>query len=193
MGKVKSGVEPGRRATAARDGLHLVIRAASFAAHKHRDQRRKGREQRPYINHPLELAEILYSEGGVSDATVIAAAILHDTVEDTQTTTDELRGHFGPEVARIVSEVTDAKFVGKAARKRIQVARAGHISRAAALVKLADKISNLRSVLAAPPIGWSLRRRQQYFEWAGEVVGRIRHVSPKLARQFDAVYRKKPT
>lgn len=191
MEKRESGASRRKRANAARSGLHLVVRAANFAAHKHRDQRRKGVERRPYINHPLELAEILCTEGDISDSNVIAAAILHDTVEDTETSLDELRGHFGGEIAAIVSEVTDSKFLDKATRKRLQIAKAGHISRGAALVKLADKISNLRSVLAAPPAGWSLRRKQQYFDWAKLVVDRIRHVHPGLARRFDAVYRRR--
>jgi len=143
-----------------RDGLGLIIRAADFAAREHREQRRKDAEATPYINHPIRLAAILYEEGGVRDPTVLAAALLHDTMEDTGTTYDELRGEFGAAVADVVAEVTDAKF--------------------------------LRDVLAHPPANWSLQRRQEYFDWAQEVVNQVRGVNPKLERAFDRLYRQRP-
>jgi guanosine-3',5'-bis(diphosphate) 3'-pyrophosphohydrolase len=175
-----------------RDGLGLIIRAADFAAREHREQRRKDAEATPYINHPIRLAAILYEEGGVRDPTVLAAALLHDTMEDTGTTYDELRGEFGAAVADVVAEVTDAKFLAKEARKRLQVSRARRSSDRAKLVKLADKISNLRDVLAHPPANWSLQRRQEYFDWAQEVVNQVRGVNPKLERAFDRLYRQRP-
>ena len=174
------------------DDLGLVLRAAQFAAHKHRDQRRKDAKATPYVNHPIALAEVLHSDGGVRDPVVIAAALLHDTIEDTETIHDELRGAFGSEVADVVVELTDVKFLGKEARKRLQVARAGRASDRARLVKLADKIANLRDVLASPPAGWSLARQQKYFDWAKEVVDQARGVNPRLERMFDQLYRKKP-
>lgn len=172
--------------------LGLVLRAAQFAAHKHREQRRKDAGETPYVNHPIALAEVLHSDGGVRDPVTIAAALLHDTIEDTKTTYDELRGAFGDEVADVVMELTDVKFLGKRSRKRLQVARAGRASDRAKLVKLADKIANLRDLLASPPAGWSLDRRQQYFDWAREVVDQVRGVSPKLERVFDRLYRQRP-
>lgn len=96
-------------ARALRSGLGLVITAAEFAAWKHRDQRRKDADASPYINHPIGLAQILWEEGGVTDPIVLAAALLHDTIEDTETTPEELRGRFGAMVAEIVAEVTDVK------------------------------------------------------------------------------------
>jgi len=146
----------------------------------------------PYINHPIALAEVLHADGGVDDPMVIAAALLHDTIEDTQTTYDELRGQFGVTIADTVIEVTDTKFLSKEVRKRLQVVKAGRASRAAKQVKLADKICNLRDVLASPPADWSLARRQQYFDWAKEVVDEARGVNAKLERVFDQLYRKRP-
>jgi len=172
--------------------LGLVLRAAQFAAHRHREQRRKDASETPYVNHPIALAEVLHSDGGVRDPVTIAAALLHDTIEDTRTTYDELRGAFGAEVADVVMELTDVKFLGKRSRKRLQVARAGRASDRAKLVKLADKIANLRDLLASPPAGRSLDRRQQYFDWAREVVDQVRGVSPKLERVFDRLYRQRP-
>jgi len=136
--------------------LGLVIRAAHFAAHKHKGQRRKDVKASPYINHPIGLAEVLHTDGGVSDAVVIAAALLHDTIEDTETTYEELRGAFGAAVADVVAEVTDVKFLGKELRKRLQIVKAGRASDRARLVKLADKICNLRDILASPPAGPAL-------------------------------------
>jgi guanosine-3',5'-bis(diphosphate) 3'-pyrophosphohydrolase len=171
----------------------VILRAIAFAAHKHREQLRKGVPASPYINHPIALANILWHEGGVVEPTVIAAAILHDTIEDTETDYNELRGEFGVMVADVVLEVTDVKWLDKHLRKRLQVARAGRASHAAKLVKLADKIANLRDIIASPPVDWSLERRQRYFDWAKEVVDEIRGVHGGLERRFDKVYRQRPT
>ena len=176
----------------AKDDLGLVLRAVQFAAQKHRDQRRKDVEARPYINHPINLAEVLHTDGGVRDPIVIAAALLHDTIEDTKTTYEELRGAFGAEVADVVVEVTDVKFLAKESRKRLQVAKARRASERARQVKIADKICNLRDILASPPAEWSLARRQKYFDWAKEVVDQARGVNPKLERMFDRLYRQRP-
>jgi guanosine-3',5'-bis(diphosphate) 3'-pyrophosphohydrolase len=166
--------------------LVLVLDAAAFAADKHRRQRRKDAEATPYINHPLSLATILAREGGVDDARVIAAALLHDTVEDTETTPDELEARFGAEVAGMVAEVTDDKSLCKAERKQLQVARAAHKSPGAKLVKLADKIANLRDIAATPPADWDQARKADYVRWASEVVAGMRGTSPALEAAFDA-------
>jgi guanosine-3',5'-bis(diphosphate) 3'-pyrophosphohydrolase len=169
-----------------------ILEAAAFAAHKHRDQRRKDPAASPYINHPIALANILANEGGILDATVIVAALLHDTIEDTETTAAELRQLFGEEVADVVMEVTDDKSLPKAERKRLQIEHAGHISERAKLVKMADKIANLRDIAASPPKDWTLTRRREYFDWAKQVVDGLGDVSPTLRAAFDAAYRRKP-
>ncbi|HSN41554.1 MAG TPA: HD domain-containing protein [Burkholderiales bacterium] len=170
----------------------LILRAVAFAAHKHRDQRRKDKDASPYINHPIQLAKVLWEEGGVRDAEVIAAALLHDTLEDTETTLQELRGEFGEDIAEIVLEVSDIQWIRKQVRKRLQVARARYSSEQARLVKLADKICNLRDMSAHPPAGWPLERKQQYFDWAKEVVDRLRGTHAVLEQKFDEVYALKP-
>lgn len=174
------------------DETRLLLRAASFAAHKHREQRRKDASATPYINHPLAVAAVLAEEGGVRDPAIIAAGLLHDTIEDTQTELAELRGRFGESIAGIVAEVTDTKFLGKRTRKKLQVARAGRSSEAAKLVKLADKICNLRDILACPPTEWSVERKQEYFDFAKRVVDRVRGASPELAERFDRLYARRP-
>src|SRR3954466_7229451 len=131
--------------------LALLLKALAFAAHKHRDQRRKDAEASPYINHPIALADVLVNEGGVTDFEVLCAALLHDTVEDTDTTHEELVDAFGSRIARIVAEVTDDQDLPKEERKRLQIEHAPHISREAKLVKLADKLCNLRDVAERPP------------------------------------------
>jgi len=173
-------------------GVGLILKALEFAAVKHRDQRRKDKRASPYINHPIELANVLWHEGGVADPVVIAAALLHDTVEDTETSWQELRGGFGDEVADVVLEVTDVKWLKKTLRKRLQVAKAKYASERARLVKLADKICNLRDVAAHPPAGWPLERRRQYFDWAKEVIDQVRGTHPVLERKFDEAYALKP-
>jgi guanosine-3',5'-bis(diphosphate) 3'-pyrophosphohydrolase len=146
--------------------MGLVLRATAFAALKHRDQRRKDAEASPYINHPIALADLLWDLGGVRDPVVIAAALLHDTIEDTETSATELRRAFGAKVAGIVGEVTDDKRLPKERRKELQIEHAAHISKSAKLVKLADKICNLRDILASPPKDRSIERKRQYFDWA---------------------------
>jgi guanosine-3',5'-bis(diphosphate) 3'-pyrophosphohydrolase len=168
--------------------LALLLKALAFAAHKHRDQRRKDPEASPYINHPIALADVLVNEGGVTDVEVLCAALLHDTVEDTATTPEELGAAFGERVARIVAEVTDDKTLPKAERKRLQVAHAGELSHEAKLVKLADKICNLRDVAERAPASWDLARRREYFDWAKRVVDGLRGAHPRLEAAFDAAY-----
>ncbi|MBZ5536318.1 MAG: HD domain-containing protein [Acidobacteriia bacterium] len=175
-----------------RNDLSLILRALSFAAHKHRDQRRKGESASPYINHPIALATVLCNEGGVSDVRVLCAALLHDTVEDTQTTPQELEEHFGAEIRHIVAEVTDDKSLPKAERKRLQIERAAHSSHQAKLVKLADKICNMRDLVEDPPERWGLKEQKEYFDWAKEVVDQIRGTNPQLEALFDAAYAKMP-
>lgn len=163
------------------------IKAVAFASEKHRNQRRKDADASPYINHPIALANVLANEGGVVDATILCAAVLHDTIEDTKTTADELKQMFGDKVTLIVLEVTDDKSLAKEVRKEEQVRHAPHISAEAKLVKLADKICNLRDILASPPADWSAERKQAYFEWAARVVAGLRGVHPGLEAVFDGL------
>ena len=186
----------GRPATRSRrseaEGLGLVLRAARFAARKHRDQRRKGRNREPYINHPLDVAHVLCFEGNICDPKILAAALLHDTLEDTQTTLQELTGEFGELVARIVMEATDERTLDWRVRKKLQVSRARTASLAARCVKIADKICNLRSLLAGPPLDWSIDRQRAYFDWARAVIEPMRGTDTALEARFDEVYRQRP-
>jgi guanosine-3',5'-bis(diphosphate) 3'-pyrophosphohydrolase len=165
-----------------------LITALAFAADKHRNQRRKDADASPYINHPIALANLLLNEAGVEDQRVLIAAILHDTIEDTDTTEQELVKDFGKDVADIVLEVTDDKSLPKAERKRLQIEHAAHISRRAKLVKLADKICNLRDIAASPPADWSVDRKREYFDWAKKVIDALRGVHPGLEHLFDKAY-----
>ena len=172
--------------------LALLLKALAFAAHKHRDQRRKDAEASPYINHPIALADVLVNEGGVADVEVICAALLHDTVEDTDTTHEELVNAFGSRVARIVAEVTDDGSLAKAERKRLQVEHAAALSHEAKLVKLADKICNLRDVAERPPAQWDRARQREYFDWAKRVIDGVRGAHPRLEAAFDKIYLNRP-
>lgn len=127
----------------------------NFAAIKHRDQRRHDSIETPYINHPVGVAYILTSKGNVTDLDVLMAAILHDTVEDTNTTFDEIENAFGTKIKNIVAEVTDDKSLPKMERKRLQIEHALTVSREAKLVKLADKLYNLRDLQKELPKGWT--------------------------------------
>ena len=170
--------------------MELVLRAAAFAAEKHRTQRRKDIDT-PFINHPIQLAYILV-QADIEDATVLAAALLHDTIEDTNTTHDEIEIVFGHEIANIVEECSDDKSLTKLERKQAQIEHAAKISPKARLVKLADKIANVSDIDGAPPAGWSLERKREYFDWAKQVVDRLRGTNAKLEARFDAEYAKRP-
>jgi guanosine-3',5'-bis(diphosphate) 3'-pyrophosphohydrolase len=167
------------------DALAAILKALHFAADKHRDQRRKDIEASPYINHPIEVAELVARVGGINDPVTLQGAILHDTIEDTKTTPEELEAAFGPEVRRLVEEVTDDTSLPKAERKRLQIEQAPHISDRARIVKLADKIANVRSVTQTPPAKWPLSRRQEYLDWTEQVVARLRGINPSLENLYD--------
>jgi guanosine-3',5'-bis(diphosphate) 3'-pyrophosphohydrolase len=171
--------------------LPLVLHALAFATEKHRGQVRKDADRTPYIRHPIALASLLW-EVGIQDAEVLAAAILHDTIEDTPTTHDELEKEFNREVADLVAEVTDDKRLPKAVRKQKQIEHAAHLPPRARLIKLADKICNLRDVAHSPPADWSIERRRQYFDWAQAVVKNVPEKHPRLAQLFDEAYAAKP-
>ncbi|CAF3901054.1 unnamed protein product [Rotaria sp. Silwood1] len=149
--------------------MEKFMNALQFAAYKHRFQKRKDRDQTPYINHPIGVAHILSNEAGIKDYDLLAAALLHDTIEDTETTFDELQQEFGPRIAGIVAELTDDKNLPKAERKRLQIADASKLSSDAILVRLADKISNLRDINRAIPVGWSKQRVEEYFQWSSKI------------------------
>lgn len=169
----------------AQNDISVLVAAAAFAAEKHRNQRRQDADASPYINHPIALANVLASEGGIIDVPTIAAALLHDTVEDTDTTAAELRRLFGDEIAAIVLEVTDEKSLPKAERKRLQIEHAPHLGARAKLVKLADKICNVRDIRRTPPANWPLERRREYLDWAGRVVDGLRGIHGGLEALFD--------
>lgn len=168
----------------------LFIKALSFAADKHKNQRRKDEAASPYINHPISLANILINEGGVNDINILIGAILHDTIEDTETSEEELRKEFGEKIASIVMEVTDDKSLAKEERKIKQIEHSSHISNEAKHIKLADKISNLRDIISSPPKNWPDERKQDYFEWAGKVIDQVRGTNSRLESIFDSLHLK---
>ncbi len=175
-----------------RGDLGAFLRALDFAARKHRDHRRKDINASPYINHPIALANVLVNEAGIDDPDVLCAALLHDTIEDTDTTPEELTEVFGKVICDIVLEVTDDTALPKEVRKRLQVENAAGASEKARLVKLADKICNVRDISASPPVTWDVDRQQKYFDWAKEVVDRIRGTNARLEAAFDKAYSQRP-
>lgn len=172
------------------NNLKTVLEAASWAAKKHSGQKRKGKEGEPYINHPLEVANLLASIGGIDDVNVLTAALLHDVVEDTATSPEELSRRFGKTVADIVLEVTDDKSLPKQERKRLQVEHAPNLSTGAKLVKLADKISNITDVIDRPAEDWDDRRRREYVDWGEDVAAGLRGVNTALESHFDELIKR---
>ena len=169
--------------------LSLLFKALAFSAEKHTKQRRKDIDKTPYINHPISLANIL-AQRWVIDENVLCAAILHDTIEDTETTVGELQEHFGEKITSIVLEVTDDKSLEKSIRKQMQVDHAATISHEAKLVKLADKIANITDIINMPPVDWSSDRKKDYFDWAKAVVDNLRGAHQGLEKDFDDLINK---
>ena len=166
-----------------------IFRALSFAADKHRRQRRKDSEQTLYINHPIKVVETLWSQGGVHELDVILACILHDTVEDTDASLAEIERVFGRAVSTLVAEVTDDKSLPKPERKRLQVERAPQLSHGAKLIRLADKAWNVYDVAYAPPAHWPFERRVEYLTWTERVVAGLRGCNSSLEDFYDAALR----
>jgi guanosine-3',5'-bis(diphosphate) 3'-pyrophosphohydrolase len=162
-----------------------VLRAADAAARWHVHQRRKGSAQEPYINHLLEVAMLVAQETDGSDPDLVMAALLHDVIEDQEVPRGVIAEAFGEPVAALVEEVTDDKSLPQAERKRLQVEHAHQKTDRAKILKLADKISNLRAMAMSPPPDWSVKRRLAYIRWARDVVAGLTGVSPRLEEEFE--------
>jgi (p)ppGpp synthase/HD superfamily hydrolase len=164
----------------------LLLAVLKFAAHKHTRQRRKDLEATPYINHPIEVAEVLSRIGGITDLPTLQAAILHDTIDDTETSPQELEDYFGQEVRLLVQEVTDDKSLPKQERKRLQVEHAPNLSTSAKLIKIGDKICNVSEITPTQPAEWPLQRKLEYLDWTEKVVLGCRDCNLDLEQHFDA-------
>jgi guanosine-3',5'-bis(diphosphate) 3'-pyrophosphohydrolase len=167
--------------------VRQLLAAAIFSADRHRDQRRKGVRETPYINHPLEVAERIVRVGGVDDTEVLVAAILHDTIEDTETTAEEIERHFGNAVAGLVLEVTDDRTLTSMERKRLVIEHAPHLTPRAKVIKIADKICNVADTASNPPASWSRQRRRDYLDFAEQIVLGCRGTNAALDAEFDEV------
>jgi (p)ppGpp synthase/HD superfamily hydrolase len=162
-----------------------ILAAANFAARKHANQRRKGDAAEPYINHLIEVAELVSSVVSETATDLVVAALLHDTIEDAGVTKEELMELFGPNVAQLVIEVTDDKSLPKQERKQLQIENAPRRSAGAQMIQLADKISNLRSLASSPPVDWNEHRKAEYVSWAKRVVNGFSAPNPVLKAELD--------
>lgn len=165
--------------------VSVFLRAANFAAKHHRKQRRKDGEGTPYINHPIEVANLLAEIGKITDVNVLAAAVLHDTIEDTDADEEDLRREFGEVILSLVLECTDDKSLPKQERKCLQIVNAPHKTPQAACIKMADKISNVKDIAHSPPPDWSLERRREYLDWTEKVVAGLRGHNKSLEELYD--------
>ena len=168
------------------NGVVGVARALDFAARKHAHQRRKGIRAEPYVNHLTEVALLLAEASDGGDPALVMAGLLHDTIEDTETTQAELEAAFGSDVAGLVAEVSDDTSLPREERKRRQVQSAPARSQRARMIKLADKTANLHSIHESPPVGWSGRRKREYVAWAREVAAACGPTNARLEAAFEA-------
>lgn len=167
--------------------ISRFLNALEFSADKHRSQKRKDVAGSPYINHPIKVAKLLWQEGEVRNIDILITAILHDTVEDTNTTIKEIKELFGDKVALYVSEVTDDKKLLKAERKLMQIEHAPHISQEAKQVKLSDKICNVWDIIYSAPAEWPLERKIEYLDWSDKVMEGLRGCNQKLEKVYDDI------
>jgi guanosine-3',5'-bis(diphosphate) 3'-pyrophosphohydrolase len=165
--------------------IQSILSAAHYAADKHANKRRKGAAAEPYVNHLIEVAHLVSATVSEPDPNLIIAALLHDVIEDVGVTKEELIQRFGADVADLVVEMTDDKALPKAERKQLQIQHAPKLSPRAQTIKLADKISNLRSILTSPPTNWDHRRKREYFDWAKSVVDGLTAPNPILKVEFE--------
>ena len=168
--------------------VRQILAAALFAAERHAAQRRKGRTAEPYVNHLLEVAELLARLTDELDTNLIVAALLHDTIEDDNAfnqASKEIAQRFGEDVASLVAEVTDDKSLPKETRKALQIENAAKKSPRAQSLSAADKIANVRSIATSPPANWTFERRVEYVRWARQVVGRYGQLNPTIAAAFQ--------
>ncbi len=168
--------------------LVKLTQAADYAARQHVAQRRKGEAGEPYVNHLLEVSTLLAEATGGCDVVLLMGGLLHDTLEDTDSTYEDLVQRFGEGVAALVAEVTDDKSLRKEERKRLQVETTAHKSNCAKLLKIADKTSNLRSLVRSSPTGWTAERLRDYVVWSEQVVRSCRGLNAKLEADFDAAH-----
>jgi guanosine-3',5'-bis(diphosphate) 3'-pyrophosphohydrolase len=162
----------------------VLMRAISFAADRHRFQTRKDNDGTPYINHPIKVALTLMNKGNEFDADLLIAAVLHDTIEDTETTANEIEAMFGTNVMKIVLEVTDDKSLPKDERKRLQIVHASGKSIAAQKLKLADKICNVYDIIHSPPGNWTVERKLAYLSWAEQVLEGLSGANQHLEKEL---------
>ena len=167
--------------------MERLIKAIDFSARKHRMQRRKNYDKTPYINHPIEVMYLL-SCTGVTDINTLIAAVLHDTIEDTGTTKEEITKEFGFDVTKIVLECTDDKSLDKVTRKKLQIEHVKKASKEAKNIKLADKYSNICDLLSNPPSGWSKEEIYGYAYWSWSVCRGARGVNKKLENKLDVLF-----
>ncbi len=164
--------------------IETLLKALKFASEKHQKQRRKSGEDEPYINHPIAVAEILCRVGKIESTDLLVAAVLHDTIEDTNTQAKEIEEQFGSKVLELVRECTDDKSLPKVERKQLQIEHACHMSEGAKLIKIADKTHNIQCIYTHPPKDWSWERRKEYLDWSEKVVDGLKGVNSEL----DALY-----
>ncbi len=165
--------------------ISLFLQALNFSAEKHRHHRRKDERASPYINHPIEVANVLWTIGKIYDITTIVGALLHDTIEDTNTSPEEIRLNFGDDILALILEVTDDKSLPKQERKVRQIEKSPLLSDRAKLLKLSDKICNINDIANFPPRNWSCQRRVEYLAWADSVIAGLRGVNANLEIYFD--------
>lgn len=169
-------------------GVTLLAEAFAFACERHGDQRRKGRQEQPYVTHLAEVARILARTTVGADPALVTAGVLHDVVEDTGTSRDELERLFGEEIAGLVMEVTDDQSLPTDERRERQVETAHDLSLRARMIRIADKISNMSDLAASPASEWPEEKVKAYFHWARRVVDNCRGINAKLEAEFDTAY-----
>jgi len=147
-----------------------VLGAAIFATEKHKSQVRSNEKKTPYIIHPIEVADLVMKIGHVYDKDVLITALLHDVMDDTQTTYEQITSLYGTKVSSYLEEMTSKQGLSLKEQKKQQIMQAFRQNPSVAIIKLSDKLSNLKTLATSPPPSWSRDRIDQYFQWAQTVI-----------------------
>jgi guanosine-3',5'-bis(diphosphate) 3'-pyrophosphohydrolase len=172
--------------------LQKVFEALEFAAYKHRRQKRKGAIGIPYINHPIEVAGMLVRSMNEPSKELIIAALLHDTMEDTDVSNEEIEEKFGKQISDIVSEVTDNMSLPSEKRRKIQIEKAHSLSYEARCIKITDKTCNIHDMLYTK-VMWSRKRKINYIIWAKNIVEQIQGTHNDLESAFNNMLKESET
>jgi (p)ppGpp synthase/HD superfamily hydrolase len=158
----------------------LIAEATLFAAKAHFGQTRNQNNQIPYIVHPLRVSYLLWNEGNINNAHLLVAALLHDVLEDTEVSRQEIFNKFGSSILTLVEELTD-KPKPTAQEEALSALK---MSKEAKTIKLADRTHNLRDLIDHPPKIWDFEKVSGFLNRSKILFENLRNTHPVLEKCY---------